>query len=286
VPTYLICVALSSGPAQAQYRQREEAEKAIRGSKLTTEYIKTGLFVISGGGSNTVLRLSANGLIMVDGKLPGNYEAIMAQARRISEQPVRALILTDTHEHHTGTNQEFLAAGAGIVMHESLKLQPASSDEGDSPKSAIFTYDRERTIKLGGVEVQLMHFGNAHTGGDTVVYFPYLKVVAVGDLYSPTPEPDFSRGGSLTGWGPVLGEILKLDFDIVVPGNGPVISRAELERFKARIDTLVTRAAGLVQTGVAKDRLLSELNTAQQEWQFDLTPECLSAFYDELARAK
>jgi hypothetical protein len=88
----------------------------------------------------------------------------------------------------------------------------------------------------------------------------------------------------LTGWGPVLGEILKLDFDIVVPGNGPVISRADLERFKTRIDTLVTRAAGLVQIGVAKDRLLSELNTAEP--LFKLTPECLSAFYDELARAK
>ena len=65
-----------------------------------------------------------------------------------------------------------------------------------------------------------MHFGNAHTNGDTVVYFSNMKVIAVGDLFTSAPDPDRSAGGSLAGWGSVLAEILKLDFDFAIPSKG------------------------------------------------------------------
>ena len=67
-------------------------------------------------------------------------------------------------------------------------------------------------------------------------------LVAVGDLVAATPDPDYAAGGSLVGWGPVLADVLKLDFDVVVPGSGPPMSRADLVAFKTKIDTLVTRA--------------------------------------------
>jgi glyoxylase-like metal-dependent hydrolase (beta-lactamase superfamily II) len=141
-------------------------------------------------------------------------------------------------------------------------------------------------VKLGGVEVQVMHFGNAHTNGDTVAYFPNLKVVAVGDLYAKTPDPSFAEGGSLVGWGPVLAEILELDFDVVVPGTGPTVTRADLAAFKGKIDTLVSRAAGLVKKGVSKDRLMAELETDDLGWKLDFTGDRLDRFYDELSRTE
>jgi glyoxylase-like metal-dependent hydrolase (beta-lactamase superfamily II) len=104
-----------------------------------------------------------------------------------------------------------------------------------------FTFDTERTIKLGGVTVQLLHYGNARTSGDAVVYFPDLKVVAVGDLLTrAAPHPDAGDGGSLAGWAKVLGQVLSLDFDTVVPGEGPIATRADLAAFKVRIDKLVS----------------------------------------------
>ena len=67
-----------------------------------------------------------------------------------------------------------------------------------------------------------MHFGNAYTNPDTVVYFPNLKaVVDRGSVLRPRPTPDFAAGGSLVNWGPVLAQILKLDFDVVMPGHRP-----------------------------------------------------------------
>ena len=100
---------------------------------------------------------------------------------------------------------------------------------------------------------KLFHFGNAHTSDDTGVFFPDLKVVAVGDLLSvDAPAPDFAGGGSLAGWGPVVERLLELDFDIAVPSVGPMLTRADVIAFKARLDTLVSRATALVSAGVAQ----------------------------------
>lgn len=87
-----------------------------------------------------------------------------------------------------------------------------------------------------------MHFGNAHTNGDTVVYFSNMKVIAVGDLFTSAPDPDRSAGGSLAGWGSVLAEILKRDFDFAIPSKGPAATRADVEAFKKRIDALAAGA--------------------------------------------
>jgi cyclase len=253
-------------------------------SPLTAEAVRTGLFVISGGGCNSLLRLSGNGFIVVDGKLPGNgnYEALLALVKKISysDQPIRALITTDHQENHTGNNTKFLAAGAQIIAHENVRRA------GGNAAPPTITYDDDYTLRLGGVEARLMHFGNAHTSGDTIVYFPNLKVVAVGDLFAATPDPDFSAGGSLVNWGSVLAHILELDFDVVVPGTGPIVTRSELEAFKNKIDTLVSRATRLVKKGVPEDQLMAQLKTDDLGWRLNFTGDRLDCFYAELSRSK
>ena len=277
--------------ASAQDLEKKPSPMGPGGEQLTSHLIRTGLYLIAGGGANSLLRFSANGLILVDGKLPGHHRALMAQVRRIakiSDLPVRVLIVTDHHENHTGSNAQFLAAGVSIIAQENAKRNFAAHEPAGAPAAApTLTYDREHTLRMGGVEVHLKHFGRAHTSGDTVVYFPHLKVVAVGDLFTPgTPEPDFSAGGSLVNWGPVLSRILELDFDVVVPSSGPMVTRADLEAFKGRIDTLTSRARALVQKGVAKDQLMAELKTDDLGWRLSLTGEALDRFYAELSQAK
>jgi cyclase len=210
------------------------------GATETIEFVKTGLFVVSGGGGNTAVRLSGNGMILVDGKLPGNYVPLMARAHAIADElPVRLLITTGPDASHTGTNSEFLQAGIPVLAQEHVKeilTARAHADERSAAPPSI-TFDKERTIGLGGVTVQVLHFGAAHTSGDAVVYFPDLKVVAVGDLYtSATAEVDFAAGGSLAGWRAALRQILRLDFDTVVPGQGPVVTRADLQALASKME--------------------------------------------------
>ena len=267
-------------------------EKAVKDTVavMTTELVKTGLYLISGGGGNSLLRFSANGLILVDGKLPGNYRPLMSQVRKtnkISDLPVRFLILTDHHPDHAGNNEQFQSAGVRIIAHDNVGHNlSASTSSGATAVPPAITFTHDRTLHLGGIEAQLMHFGNAHTDGDAVVYFPNLKVIAVGDLFSGIPLPDYSAGGSLVGWGPSLAQVLKLDFDTVVPSTGRIVSRADLEAFKTKVETLVVRATELVKKGVPKQQLMAQLKTDDLGWHFNFSPEQVDRFYQELSQNK
>jgi cyclase len=260
-------------------------------AKLNIQPVKTGLFLISGGGANSLVRLSAYGEILVDGKRPEYYAALKTQVRTISkitDMPVQVVILTNHHQDHSGTNAKFLAGGAQIIAQEKVANHLAADhpSTGQIPPPTI-TYASDYTLRLGGVEVKLMHFGNGHTNDDTVVYFPNLKVVAVGDLFAPgTPDPDFSAGGSLVDWGPVLDQILKLDFDFVVPSKGPMITRDDLVAFKTKIEILVSRARALVKSGILKEQLLAQLNPEDFGWQFNFSRDDIDRFYAELAPSK
>lgn len=279
----LLLIIAGAIAGSAQYNRANTVGAGDDG--MTSQFVKTGLYVISGRGSNSVLRLSGNGLILVDGKLPGSYDALLARVRKISDQPIRGLILTYCDESRTGDNAKFLEHGTRIVAQENARANLVSHNAAaEKATPAIVTYEQEYHIRLGEVEVQLMHFGNAYSNSDTVVYFPNLKVVAVGNLYAATPNPGFAAGGSLVGWGPVLAQILKLDFDVVVPGTGPVVTRADLDAFRTKIDTLVSRATGLVKKGVPKDQLMAQLKTDDLGWQLSFTGEQLDGFYADLSR--
>jgi cyclase len=284
----LAMVGVVTSSAVAAEEQRGSGSQE---AKLNIQLVKTGLFLISGGGANSLLRLSANGLILVDGKRPENYAPLKSQVRtisRITDTPVRVVILTNHHEDRSGTNAKFLAAGAQIIAQENVARNLATYHPLSGQISPpTITYPNDYALRLGGVEVKLMHFGNAHTDGDTVVYFPNLKVVAVGDLFTPdTPDPDFSGAGSLVDWGPVLGQILKLDFDVVVPSKGPMITRDDLVAFKTKIEILISRARALVNRGVPKDQLLSRPDADDFGWRFNFTQDDLDRFYAELSSNK
>ena len=90
----------------------------------------------------------------------------------------------------------------------------------------------------------------------------------------------------MVGWGPVLDQILKLDFDVAVPGTGPTVARADLEAFKTKIDTLVSRATLLVKNGVPKDQWMAQLKTDDLGWHLSFTGEQLDSFYAELSETK
>lgn len=288
---YLVhaCVtALLSASLVTTSQAADPPEEDTRDISIRSDLVRTGLYLISGGGSNTLMRLSGSGSVLVDSKTAGSFRPLMAQTRRISalsDLPVRVLFVTDHHAHHTGNFGQFLTAGIAVIAQENAKPRLSSIPEtGARTLAPVVTFDREYSLKIGGVEVRSLHFGKGHTDNDAVVYFPDLKVVAIGDLFTPeVPVPDFAGGGSLAGWGPALEQVLKLDFDIAVPSVGPPMSRANLLAFKTRIDILTARATALIRRGVAKDQLLSQLSVDDLGWRLDWGVEQLDGLYSDLS---
>ncbi len=254
------------------------------------QMLKPGLYLVPGGGANSLVRVTNEGVILVDTKLPGeaNYNGLMEQIRSVTPQPVKIVIVTHHHADHTGNNDRFIAAGAQVIGYEQLAKNLDTYQFDPRPAKPSQTYNtREHIVKLGGAEVRVLHLGRAHTGGDSVVYFPDVKVVATSDAVTTGtqgPLADYAGGGSFAEWTPVLDAMLKLDFDTAVPGAGPVLTKADVQAFRTTFATVMSRAAQLVQKGVPKEQLLMQLETGDIGW----TPRVpqIDPFYEELSKKK
>jgi cyclase len=257
--------------------------------------VKPGLYVVTGAGGNSSVRVTGEGIILVDGKLPaeGNYDKLMELIKSVSDQPIKYMLLTHHHQDHTGNNDKFLALGIPVIAHENLKSNLVTYAATPKPAPPSVTYSKDYTVKLGGVTVEAHHYGKAHTSGDTVVYFPDLKVVAVSDVVtvgtppgSRAPLADYAGGGSLSEWVSVLDNILKLDWDLAIPGNDDPQPRSYVQAYRDNIAKFVDRAKTAVKMGVSKDQLMAQIKTDDLPFKINLQAAALDGFYDELSKSK
>ena len=257
-------------------------------AQLRIEPVKPGLYAILNPGSNTLaVRVTDEGVLLVDDMFERNYDQIIALVKTVTSQPVKYVISTHHHGDHTGGNIRFLQQ-ATIVGHRNAR---AAMTRGPKPLPGPppVTFATEAAIHLGGAEVQLHYLGTGHTNGDIVVYFPDLRVIAMGDLFvvlGNVPYVDYAGGGSTLGWIPTLENALKFDFDTVIPGHGPVSTKADLQKYKNSLQTLHTRTRELIKQGVPKDQYVSRLKTDDLGWGVDpaslFVRAAAGGFYDEL----
>jgi cyclase len=290
--TLVIAAAVSLASSIAVPAQQALAQGRGRGGGQPVQAIqmvKPGLYVVPGGGSNSIVRVTSEGVILVDTKLPGqaNYDGLMAQIKTVTSLPVKFVIVTHHHADHTGNDDKFIDAGAQIVGHEGLASNLQTYEFDPVPAPPTITYKTNYTVRLGGAEVRVLHLGRAHTGGDSVVYFPDLKVVLTSDAVTVGaggPLIDYAGGGSALEWVGVLDAMLKLDFDTAVPGAGRTLTKADVQTFRMQFTTVINRARDLMRMGVARDQLLSQLKTDDIGWAPRI-PQ-IDAFYNELSKTK
>jgi glyoxylase-like metal-dependent hydrolase (beta-lactamase superfamily II) len=277
--------------------QAPQARGGAPSAAQATEQIKPGLFVITGAGGNTTVRVTPEGLIVVDTKNLGDqfYNALAEQIKAISPLPVKFVVVTHHRQDHSGNIQKFLDAGATVIAHENLKTNLVTyAPQQGKPGPPSVTYTKDYAIKLGGAEADVYYYGRAHTSGDSFVYFPDLKVVSGGDsIVGVAPNVDFPFGGSAVEWVKVLDAVSKLDFDTVVPGHSApgqtLLTRADFEAFKSKLEKVVSRARELVEkNGAPKDQLLAQIKTDDIGWNLTgpqwNNPQRLDAFYAELSK--
>src|SRR5688572_25949951 len=248
--------------------------------------LKPNLYMVTGGGANTLVRVTPDGLIVVDTKNPGdeNFNRLMEEIRSVSNLPVRYVINTQHHPDHVGTNQKFIDAGAQVLALDALKTHMASDARTKAiPGLPTQTFANNYTLKFGGAEVRLYSFGRGHSGGDTIAYFPDAKVVMVSDqITDGTPIVDFANGGSAVGWAPILDGVLKLDFESAIPGRGEPKTRADVEAYRNKFADVVNRARAAVKAGATRDTLASQVKTDDLGWTFNAA--FYGSLYDELTK--
>jgi glyoxylase-like metal-dependent hydrolase (beta-lactamase superfamily II) len=210
------------------------------------EKIKDNLYLVTGGGGNTAVYVTANGVVLVDTKLANWGQAIMDKVRTVTGKPITHIINTHTHGDHVGSN-DYFPASVEIVAHANVKASMAKMPAFDNPASKSGMPDTtytDRLTVLGGAEaIDLYHFGAAHTNGDSYVVFRALKVMHAGDTFprKATPFIDRTNGGNGVAYPETLAKAASTikDVDTVIPGHSAVTTWAAFVEYGEFMRALV-----------------------------------------------
>ncbi len=257
----------------------------------TIVQIKPGLYEIEGLGGNTSVRVSNEGVFVADTKNMGeeNYQQLLTLIKSVTPQPIKGAAVTHVHQDHSGNTASFIRDGVPVWAHEGEKALTATYvTNGNKVGAPDKTFAKDQTITMGNAKIELHNYGPTHTSGDTIVYFPDLRVVHGGDMIvNNAPNCDFANGGSVVNWAKAMDEVLKLDFDTLIPGHGAVMTKAQVAEYAAKWKTFAERALAEVRKGTAKEALVAAIKVD------DLAPfatasyaQRLDGFWADLQKAK
>jgi cyclase len=252
------CIALlACGALWVAYTQNPNQP-----SKLTTIKLSGDLYVIHNDfvPGNTTALITNEGVLLVDDKFEVDYSNILAELKKLTSQPVKYVVNTHHHGDHSGSNAKMQAANVQIVSTEQARENMV---DGKQPGLPNIVFDRHAHIYIGGQNVELYYFGRAHTNGDAVVLFPAERVLAAGDMFTfgdDVPELiDYSGGGSAKDWPKTLEGALALNFDTVVPGHGPVTTKAEMAKYRESTIRLKNRVHEMLVQKKTRDDIAKML---------------------------
>src|SRR6476660_1961867 len=168
---------------------------------IEVDKVKDNLFVLKGGGGNTAVFVTSNGVVVVDAKNPGWGQPILDKIKELTNKPVTTLINTHTHGDHVSGNVEFPAT-VDVVVQENTKANMEKMDifkQNNNRGMAKRTFKDKMTLGNGADEIDLYYFGRGHTNGDALVVFPALRTAHLGDIFASKSIPivDNANGGSV-----------------------------------------------------------------------------------------
>jgi len=223
-------------------------------NKVDVQKLKDNLYVLTGGGGNTAVFITTNGVVVVDAKNPGWGTPILNKIKELTNKPVTTLINTHTHGDHVSGNVEFPTTVDIIVQDNTktnmMKMIPNSTAADQAvPAQTIFqqngakglpkrTFKDKMTLFKGPDEIDLYYFGRGHTNGDAWVLFPALKVVHAGDIFSGKNLPllDANNGGSAAFIADSLEKgynALNKAADTIITGHSTQMTMADLKEYIA-----------------------------------------------------
>jgi cyclase len=239
--------------------------------EIKTTDLGDNVYMLEGEGGNITVAVARDGIIMVDGEFAPLHDKIKAAIVLVSSQPVKYLVNTHFHGDHTGGNEPFAKDGAVVVAEIDVKTRLAAGTTNGltgvkTPPAApdalpSKTYSGAFKIRLNGRVADLKHIANAHTDGDTYVWFKTANVLSTGDTFTNGryPNIDFANGGNIKGMISATDVYLKLANarTRIVPGHGPIADKAALIDYRTMLVTARDRMAKLVKDGKSEDDVVA-----------------------------
>jgi cyclase len=252
------------------------AQQNIDFSKVEIKTTDLGnkTYLLQGQGGNITVAVGTDGIIMVDSEFAPLHDKIKAAIEKISPLPIKYLIDTHYHGDHTGGNAAFHKDGAIVVAQDNIRTRLAAgttnglTDRKTAPVAAdalpTETYvGGSKTVEVGGRKAALNHVYNAHTDGDTWVYFANANVLDTGDTFTNTGRYstiDFANGGDIRGLIRAVDAYIRVSNDNtkIVPGHGSLAKKADLVAWREMLVTSRDRVQKLIDEGQSEQQVLAE----------------------------
>jgi glyoxylase-like metal-dependent hydrolase (beta-lactamase superfamily II) len=241
-------------------------------SQIGSSKLTDNLTLITGAGGNIVVLNTPEGLLLVNAGLAETAPDLMKfLSDQFKGQPVKTVFNTDWHLEHTGSNDAFKKAGAKIMAHENTKLWIGADFYSDwdkhtyKPRTAearpTDTFYVSGKMAFGNEKIEYGYMPQAHTDGDVYVFFPTQNVLVAGDVVSVGQYPvlDYVTGGWIGGLQNGLRDLLKVgNADTrIIPGTGPVQTRADLQAEADMANTMRDRLVKLMRQGMGPSDMIA-----------------------------
>ena len=292
-----IGAALAVGSAVAQQNQNFD------NIQIDTVKVRDNVYMLVGAGGNTTIHVGTDGIMVVDTQFAPLSTKIISAIRAVSNAPIRYIVNTHVHGDHIGGNEAISKAGrfraggnvvgdlgaaatatAAIIAHENvLKRLSAEPAQGQTqvpfaawPTETFITKRRE--FLFNGEAVQIIHEPNAHTDGDTVVFFRRSDVVSTGDLFTTVMYPyiDVANGGTIDGYIQALNAIMEITVasnvneggTMVIPGHGRLSDEQDVVEYRNMVTIIRDRIKEYVKRGMTLEQVKAAKPTLDYDTRY------------------
>jgi cyclase len=285
-------LVISGAATQAQVRTADPAKRGFkvadfpRVAKLADNvYGFEGLHP-SGMPTVSLFVVGNDGVLLADGQSnPANTQQLLDAIAKVTPKPLKWYIVASDHGDHTGGNS---------VLPKDLTyvVTPASKAALERMKNAVVPPaamggDRQ-SINVGGIEVQAIFAGRAHTGGDLLVYLPKQKILFMSEVYLNRVFPAM-RSAYPSEWLAVLDKALAMDVDLYVPGHGFIeerkAAREELVEYQQAMRYVIDEVKRLHKLGLSAEDAVKQANWGPyKDWYLaeQQAPIAVRKIYEEL----
>ena len=249
-------------------------------TEITTEKVGDHLYVLFGIGGNIAVSIGPQGVLIVDDQFPELMPRIKAAIEKLGGGDVDFAINTHWHFDHADSNAILGAEGTWLVSQLNSRemmldqqlidlVDLAYQQEAYPPEALpVITFDEQMQFFFNDERIDLVHYGPAHTTGDTAVIFRSHNAVHMGDVFNNGGYPfiDSGNGGSLDGVIEFCKSVLaELNEDsVVIPGHGPVATYDDMKAYVAMLETIRARIVALIDRGASLSDVIAAKPTA--EW--------------------
>mgnify|MGYP000185295038 CR=1 FL=1 len=266
-------VACGGETTSAQHVTKTDAAAAAAAKKdITTQELGNGFYMLLGPGGNIGVSVGKDGVFVIDDKFARFSDQIIGQISAITDAPIRYIVNTHYHGDHTGANAQMKEAGVVVVAHDNVRKRMGMTFENkafgrttNATDAALWpdlTYSENATFHFNGHTVHAIHTPNAHTDGDSILYFEEANILHMGDnfFFGLFPYIDVDGGGSLAGMIASHGKALGLinDETKVIPGHGPLATKADLTKTQEMLKTIEKRVKAEIARGASLDDILEK----------------------------